>query len=134
MARNDQEKHRARRKLRTAIERGFVTKPSCCSVCGQTPRPARDGRSLLHAHHFDGYADPLRVEWLCATCHANEHKHFGIESSQAKIDLETVKLIRESSLSSLRLAKIVPLHSSQIRKIRNNKFWRTAHLTGEGKR
>ena len=49
-----------------------------CTKCGVLKGIADCGhkppRHRLHAHH-DNYEYPLRVEWLCADCHAALHGH-----------------------------------------------------------
>ena len=57
----------ARKKLCNAVRCGRIVKPKHCSRCGIEPLPHR-----LHGHHED-YEYPLRVEWLCAACHAECH-------------------------------------------------------------
>jgi hypothetical protein len=59
------EKIIAKRRLRSAIEAGKIVRPSQCGQCG---KPGR-----VHGHHHD-YTKPLEVKWLCALCHAWEHK------------------------------------------------------------
>jgi hypothetical protein len=56
-----------------AVAAGVITVPSYCSVCGQKMLELADGRSGLHAHHFD-YDNPLSVVWVCVPCHAMLHK------------------------------------------------------------
>ena len=59
------EAERARQLLRNAIKSGKLQRPSVCSECGRT-------NTRLHAHHSD-YTQPLKVVWLCASCHKNLH-------------------------------------------------------------
>lgn len=59
----------ARHKVSHGTQLGWVTRPAACSDCGHKPP-----RHRLHAHH-DNYEYPLRVEWLCADCHAALHGH-----------------------------------------------------------
>lgn len=56
-----------------AILKGKLINPGKCSECNQ-PRKAKDGRSLIYAHH-DDYKFPLKVRWLCVDCHHEWHKH-----------------------------------------------------------
>jgi hypothetical protein len=62
----------ARRKVREAIKRGELTRPDKCERCGS--------QGLVHGHHHD-YSKPLSVEWLCPSCHRNEHVR--LEKSRA---------------------------------------------------
>lgn len=67
---NERRAHRqnanyARLELRKAVGRGEIEKPSACSRCGRS-----DLR--IDGHHPD-YNQPLLVEWLCTSCHADEH-------------------------------------------------------------
>lgn len=58
------EKYRARRRLRTALSNGTITKQPCAD-CGSTER--------VQGHHRD-YDKPLDVEWLCPLCHGKRHR------------------------------------------------------------
>lgn len=49
--------------VRYAVKFGWL-KRHPCETCGQVN---------VHAHH-DDYYEPLRVRWLCAKCHAAEHR------------------------------------------------------------
>lgn len=66
------EKARAVRKVRHEMESGRLVAPALCEDCGIMPKPRRDGRRGLHAHHED-YSLPLAVNWLCAECHVRRH-------------------------------------------------------------
>lgn len=57
-------KNRARDAVRRALDRGEIERPEECSRCGDGCKP--------EAHHAD-YDRPLDVEWLCVSCHAEEH-------------------------------------------------------------
>lgn len=54
------------RKVKNAIKRGVLVRPSACSSCNDSTRK-------IQAHHHD-YNQPLTVSWLCTTCHGKEHK------------------------------------------------------------
>lgn len=54
------EKRRAQQIVADAIRRGELVRPDRCASCLRDCKP--------DAHHPD-YAAPLRVEWLCKTCH-----------------------------------------------------------------
>lgn len=47
-----------------ALKRGEIEKPDSCQLCGADSR--------LEAHHAR-YDEPLRVLWLCRSCHAKAH-------------------------------------------------------------
>lgn len=55
---------KAYRIYRRARRCGFLTIPAQCSACGQTAK--------LDGHHED-YTKPLKVEWLCRSCHKTLH-------------------------------------------------------------
>lgn len=59
------EKKLASGRLNDAIRYGKIIKPNVCSRCGKG--------GDLDAHHAD-YSKPLEVEWLCRSCHVEEHK------------------------------------------------------------
>lgn len=63
----DPYKERARRRLRGAVARGNIKKPSKCEKCGW------EGR--IQAHHED-YSKPLEVQWLCPICHGRHHSKY----------------------------------------------------------
>lgn len=60
-------KKSARRKVATAVSRGQIHKPSQCERCKK-----RFALKDIQGHHHD-YNKPLDIEWLCRTCHLNEH-------------------------------------------------------------
>lgn len=68
------EKAAARAAVRNAITSGRLIRPDRCQACGDVDRRGADGRRLIHAHHHQGYDRPLAVQWLCAICHAAEHR------------------------------------------------------------
>ena len=63
-------KEAARRAVNAAIQRGDLVRPQDCSRCGCTPPRGRDGRSLIRADHYMGYAPEyhLTIQWICTTC------------------------------------------------------------------
>jgi len=87
--------------VRCALERGDLVRPSTCSRCGCRPKPAADGRSLIHAHHHN-YAKPLDVEWICCLCHRKETPLpstpgapcIGSKNGQSKLTEDAVRVIR----------------------------------------
>lgn len=62
-----EEKIRARRQVRWAIESGKLTKEPCIN-CGSPE---------VFAHHED-YGEPLKVMWVCRTCHAEIHRVYPV--------------------------------------------------------
>jgi hypothetical protein len=59
-----------RHKLQSAVRCGGIQKPATCQGC-EKPKSPRE----LHGHHKD-YSKPLEVIWLCASCHAAEHRKY----------------------------------------------------------
>jgi DNA-directed RNA polymerase subunit RPC12/RpoP len=55
----------AHRMVSWALQEGRIEHADHCARCGD--------RGRVVGHHPD-YSDPLRVVWLCPTCHANEHR------------------------------------------------------------
>ena len=51
--------------VRHAIKAGRLVNPGCCEECKTTKR-------RVEAHH-DDYLKPLKVRWLCASCHKRWH-------------------------------------------------------------
>lgn len=47
--------------LRYHIQAGNIVRPTTCEECGATDRP-------IEGAHFN-YDEPLRVRWLCVSCH-----------------------------------------------------------------
>lgn len=47
-----------------ALKRGLLKPPGICEHCGNSAK--------IHGHHSD-YAEPLKVNWLCASCHMQLH-------------------------------------------------------------
>lgn len=54
----------ARAQLRNAVRNGTLVKPKTCSGCGK--------KKPVTGHH-DDYAKPLKVRWVCRTCHEDIH-------------------------------------------------------------
>jgi len=58
-------KQDAREVLNKAVKKGLVIRPDSCEHCHVECKP--------HGHHTD-YSQPLKVMWLCRSCHAAEHR------------------------------------------------------------
>ncbi len=56
------EKHKARMKVRWALKTGVLVKKLC-----------KCGNKKVEAHHPD-YSHPLKVKWMCRSCHATLHR------------------------------------------------------------
>ena len=63
----------AHNQLEYAVAKGDIVRPEICSVCGTKPKPYKDGRSPIQAHHHD-YTKPLDVIWVCKSCHHRIHE------------------------------------------------------------
>lgn len=50
-----------------ALKKGVITRADRCEQCGGKTR----GRDL-DGHH-ESYYEPIKVEWLCRTCHRDRH-------------------------------------------------------------
>jgi len=66
--RKNPEKVAAHKIVAGALKGGIIKNPGECSVCGKKT-------TYLDAHH-DDYDNPLKIRWLCISCHRQEHsKH-----------------------------------------------------------
>lgn len=121
------EKARARRMVRDAIKRGKLVRPNTCSECGKNPGSGADGRSLIHAHHVNGYDKPFDVQWLCAACHAkHDSRACGPHNGQAALSVEEVKnILKELSRGATMrgLARIYNVHPRTIERIKIGVCW-----------
>ncbi len=59
------EKQLARYAVYNALQSGVLKKPKKCPKC----QSSKD----IQGHHAD-YENPLKVKWMCRSCHANLHK------------------------------------------------------------
>ena len=77
------EKIKAQRKVRSAIKSGKLIRPEICDVC------KREGN--IAAHHED-YNKPLEVIWMCQYCHLYHHQRsrFHAERLNEKASKEDV--------------------------------------------
>ena len=76
-------KDRAQNLVEKAVQKGVLVRPTHCSKCGKVPRPYKDGRGAVQAHH-DDYTKPLEVRWLCKSCHHawhTAHKAVGADAT-----------------------------------------------------
>lgn len=141
----------ARRIVRSAIERGDLIRPDTCKWCGKNPGKARDGRSLIQAHHAD-YSKPLEIEFICVQCHrdvtpikeykggtavyGDRHgmrKHiycrpFGSKNPHSKLKDEDVLAIFRSKDSQSKTAAKFGITKATVWGIRNGRGW--SWLTG----
>lgn len=69
-----QTEYKARGVLNSAVYSGRIIKPSRCSSC-----MANCPSHMIHGHHYNGYDNPLDVEWLCSECHGRSHSKIEIE-------------------------------------------------------
>lgn len=59
------ERSRAYSAVRNAVRSGKLVKPAFCHICDKIGR--------VEAHHWSGYANKLKVEWVCRGCHIRIH-------------------------------------------------------------
>jgi hypothetical protein len=74
---NNKEKISIQGKLRRAIKKGIVIKSKFCKECGKETK--------LFGHH-DNYSEPLKVIWLCSSCHGILHSKLRNENITCQID------------------------------------------------
>lgn len=86
---------RARSKTRRAIDRGELNRPDRCERCGEA--------GPVQAHH-DDYANPLDVEFLCASCHGREHADL-VSGSDPRSEMLGVRVTPEEKRKIKRLSK-----------------------------
>lgn len=65
---NNPDKYKAHIKLRSAVSRGSILKPSNCQICS-----ILCSKPSLQAHH-NNYDRPLDVIWVCPRCHNDIHR------------------------------------------------------------
>lgn len=68
------QKANAKNKIFRAVRSGVIVKKESCEICGK--------KCKARGHHPD-YKDPLRVIWVCNSCHRNIHLALG--QSVAKV-------------------------------------------------
>lgn len=115
--------NRARQKLRAAVARKDILKPTRCENCGNVAK--------IQAHHYAGYEKAYEVQWLCSACHfladASVRRHLGTKNGNSVLDevkvAEIKRMLREGA--SLRaLACMFKVSKKAILMIRQNKSWR----------
>jgi hypothetical protein len=62
----DRKRYASATVLAQAVKSGRITRPDHCTRCHKPCKP--------HGHHTD-YMLQTEVAWLCAKCHAQEHRH-----------------------------------------------------------
>lgn len=115
----------ARSRVRGALRRGDITRPSACEYCGAVAR--------LQAHHHAGYEKHLVIKWLCNACHlvADGPERFkrGSQHCRAKLAETDIPAIRECLRNGVSLNKVAALYSVSKKTIVNiklNRIWRHA--------
>jgi len=66
---------RAHKLVYAAVRSGRIPRPDRCEGCGRDVR--------LHGHHED-YTKPLKVRWLCGSCHRLAHSSGRAEGAMPK--------------------------------------------------
>lgn len=73
-------RYNSRQKLHSSKNRGVVTPPEYCSMCGL--------KTGLEAHHPD-YSKPLEVVWVCHECHNSlprSNQQYGLGPRKATLE------------------------------------------------
>lgn len=80
-------KEAARTAVNSAIQKGILTRPDTCSRCNSNPGKGRDGRSLIRADHYMGYAPEyhLVIQWICSRCDGEIER----QRAQTKTSVQT---------------------------------------------
>lgn len=110
--------------VRHAVAAGTLVKPLDCSECGVHDPRGKDGRSIIHAHHYNGYDKPFDIQWLCAHCHrkVTPGAH-GERNATSKLALADVLYIRSSRLTTPDLAKELGVSANTVDSARNGRTW-----------
>lgn len=120
-------------RVKFALSKGILVRPEQCQRCGETPKPTRDGRAAIQAHHHD-YDKPLDVEWICARCHRVETplpekmgaKAAGEVNGQAKLTEEIVQMILTTKESGASIARRIGVDKSTVNRVRRGETWAAA--------
>ena len=122
---------RAYSTVRSALQSGKITRPENCEVCGAPERKAKDGRSLLQAHHPNGYDDALDIVWTCVDCHAKETPQpCGVENHLSKFTDAEIAIMRDLSLTPREASKIVGSSRSYVNQVRRGEYRARAEQKG----
>ena len=122
----------AGKKLRQAVRRGRISRPTKCEVCSACPPQLKGNIPGIQAHHPD-YRRPYVVQWLCVQCHRDvtpipedmaPPTAYGEQHPNAKLTWKLVAEIRKSSLSNGRLAQEYGVDKTTIRDVRNMRRWK----------
>lgn len=117
----------ARKKVYLATKQGIITRAENCERCGKFY--PRTQRGAIHAHHFMGYAHPLKVEWLCAACHKAADASSvprGENHARAKLNDIAVRDIRtrlRHGESGREIAKFYGVDKQIVYRIRDGIIW-----------
>ncbi len=112
----------ARTKVRTEMDAGRLVRPDKCQRCGK--------RGRVCAHHKD-HSKPLKVEWLCYSCHIKIDIPWGEEHHYAKLTLEQAKEIpklHEKGMNNAVIAHLFGVSKQTIRRVLQRKTWRKAFI------
>lgn len=60
--------HWAVRIFTEALGKSELSRPDACELCGNIPNKENAQRSLIVAHHWNGYDKPLDIWWICRRC------------------------------------------------------------------
>jgi hypothetical protein len=118
-------KKQARGKLNGALLRGVLFRPDVCERCGK-----RVGKGKIQGHHFAGYENALKVQWICQSCHGEIDSHTkarGERHPRAKLTERDVRDIRQFLLegdSLQMLADGFGVSKKTIVNIKHNRIWR----------
>jgi hypothetical protein len=134
------QKDNARRAIKLAVKHGRMVRPQNCSQCGRSG-VTKDGRAFVHAHHHEGYDNPLDVIWLCARCHFTFDKRPSREANgRAKLTEQQVAEIKNRyrkgnryyhQNSSGALAREYGVDRTTIQRIIAGTLWIDAALEGK---
>jgi hypothetical protein len=64
----------ARNKISHLVRTGKLKRPAVCPKCN-------NNKQMIEAHH-DDYSSPLKIKWLCITCHRKLHRELRKKSTK----------------------------------------------------